>query len=248
MQSDTSVHEIADGIYRIATPIRFPGRAGGFTFNQYLVVDEAPLLFHTGLRRIFPLVREAVGRVLPVERLRYIGLSHFEAERREEIFDILNDFRTSQVGASRRDAFYPISIYCGRCGKDGTEVLGYAAGLGVVSYRCHTCDLVTEASLPGAAGIKLPWKLDWAMRWRHERISFEPGGKDHATRGGSFDVSSRVARQIFRHEPPCFQPYEFVGIKGTTGKMSSSAGVLFTPAELMNIYEPVHGQSCAASA
>jgi flavorubredoxin len=52
----------------------------GFTFNQYLVVDDAPLLFHTGLRRIFPLVREAVSRVLPLERLRYIGFSHFEAD------------------------------------------------------------------------------------------------------------------------------------------------------------------------
>jgi flavorubredoxin len=79
MHSDTSVHEIADGIYRIATPIRFPS-GEEFSFNQYLVVDEMPLLFHTGLRRIFPLVREAVGRVLPVARLRYVGFSHFEAD------------------------------------------------------------------------------------------------------------------------------------------------------------------------
>ena len=79
MPSDTSIHEIADDIYRIATPIRFPSGAE-FSFNQYLVVDDMPLLFHTGLRRIFPLVREAVGRVLPVERLRYIGFSHFEAD------------------------------------------------------------------------------------------------------------------------------------------------------------------------
>jgi flavorubredoxin len=79
MPSDTSVHEIAEGIYRIATPVRFPSGAE-FSFNQYLLVDEMPLLFHTGLRRIFPLVREAVGRVLSVERLRYIGMSHFEAD------------------------------------------------------------------------------------------------------------------------------------------------------------------------
>jgi flavorubredoxin len=79
MHSDTTVHEIADSIYRIATPIRFPSGAE-FSFNQYLVVDEMPLLFHTGLRRIFPLVREAVGRLLPPERLRYIGFSHFEAD------------------------------------------------------------------------------------------------------------------------------------------------------------------------
>ena len=78
-QSGTNVHEIADGIYRINTPVGLPG-AGQFNFNQYLVVDEAPLLFHSGLRRLFPRVREAVAAVMPVEKLRYIGLSHFEAD------------------------------------------------------------------------------------------------------------------------------------------------------------------------
>lgn len=77
-QSGTNVVEIADGIYRINTPVQIEG--GGFSFNQYLVVDDEPLLFHTGLRQLFPLVREAVARVLPVERLRYIGLSHVEAD------------------------------------------------------------------------------------------------------------------------------------------------------------------------
>lgn len=75
----TRVDEIAHGIYRISTPVTFPNGAG-FTFNQYLIEADQPLLFHTGPRRMFPLVRDAVGRVLPVERLRYIGLSHFEAD------------------------------------------------------------------------------------------------------------------------------------------------------------------------
>jgi flavorubredoxin len=78
-QSRTNIHEIGDGIYRINTPIDLPdGR--GFSFNQYLVLDDEPLLFHTGPRRLFPLVREAVAGVMPVERLRYVGLSHFEAD------------------------------------------------------------------------------------------------------------------------------------------------------------------------
>ena len=59
--------------------VTFPDGAG-FTFNQYLVTDDRPLLFHTGPRRMFPIARDAVARVLPVERLRYIGLSHFEAD------------------------------------------------------------------------------------------------------------------------------------------------------------------------
>jgi flavorubredoxin len=78
-QSGTNVHEVADGIYRINTPVVLPGGAG-FSFNQYLIVDDEPLLFHTGPRKMFPLVREAVTRLLPVERLRYIGFSHVESD------------------------------------------------------------------------------------------------------------------------------------------------------------------------
>ncbi|MCC7413918.1 MAG: MBL fold metallo-hydrolase [Gammaproteobacteria bacterium] len=77
--SGTNVHEIADGIYRINTPIVIPG-AGGFSFNQYLVADDEPLLFHTGPRKMFPLVRDAVASVLPAERLRYVSFSHVEAD------------------------------------------------------------------------------------------------------------------------------------------------------------------------
>ena len=76
--SRTRIDEVADGIYRISTPVDLV--PGGFSFNQYLVVDEEPLLFHTGPRRMFPLVREAVAAVLPVERLRHVGFSHFEAD------------------------------------------------------------------------------------------------------------------------------------------------------------------------
>jgi flavorubredoxin len=79
-QSGTNVHEIADGIYRINTPITIPGGPGQFSFNQYLITDEEPLIFHAGPRRMFPLVREAVARVIPVEGLRYIAFSHFEAD------------------------------------------------------------------------------------------------------------------------------------------------------------------------
>jgi len=78
-QSGTNVHEVADGIYRINTPVVIPG-AGGFSFNQYLIMDDEPLLFHTGPRKMFPLVREAVASVLPVERLRYLAFSHVEAD------------------------------------------------------------------------------------------------------------------------------------------------------------------------
>jgi flavorubredoxin len=76
--SGTRVDEVADGIYRISTPVTV--LPGGFTFNQYLVHDEQPLLFHSGPRGLFPVVSEAVAAVTPLETLRYVGLSHFEAD------------------------------------------------------------------------------------------------------------------------------------------------------------------------
>jgi flavorubredoxin len=78
-QSGTNIEEIATGIFRINTPVALPGNQK-FNFNQYLIVDDAPMLFHTGLRKLFPLVSEAISAVMPVERLRYLGLSHFEAD------------------------------------------------------------------------------------------------------------------------------------------------------------------------
>jgi flavorubredoxin len=78
-QSGTNIQEVADGIFRINTPVPIPG-AGSFNFNQYLIVDDAPMLFHTGQRGLFPLVSEAIRAVMPLERLRYVGLSHFEAD------------------------------------------------------------------------------------------------------------------------------------------------------------------------
>lgn len=77
--SGTNVHEVAAGIYRINTPVSMAD-GSRFNFNQYLIDDAAPLLFHTGPRRMFSLVSEAVGRVMPVARLRYVGFSHFEAD------------------------------------------------------------------------------------------------------------------------------------------------------------------------
>lgn len=79
-ESGTNIHEISRGIYRINTPIQLPGDASAFSFNQYLIDDEEPLLFHTGLRALFPLVAEAVAHVMPVSRLRHIAFSHVEAD------------------------------------------------------------------------------------------------------------------------------------------------------------------------
>jgi flavorubredoxin len=74
----TRVDEVADRIYRISTPVE--NVPGGFSFNQYLIDDELPLLHHTGPRGSLPLVREAIASVMPIERLALISFSHYEAD------------------------------------------------------------------------------------------------------------------------------------------------------------------------
>ncbi|MHA1567132.1 MAG: FprA family A-type flavoprotein [Alphaproteobacteria bacterium] len=77
----TSIDEIADDIFRISTPVPpSDDMPPGFTFNQYLIVDDDPLLYHTGLRQMFALTRQAIAAVMPIEKLRYIGFSHVEAD------------------------------------------------------------------------------------------------------------------------------------------------------------------------
>jgi len=101
-QSGTNVHEVSSGIYRISTPVPPSLIPGGFTFNQYLLVDEAPLLFHTGPRSMFPLVREAVAHVLgDVARLRYVGFSHIESDECGSMNDFLAVAPRAEVLCSR---------------------------------------------------------------------------------------------------------------------------------------------------
>ena len=92
-QSGTNIEEIATGVYRVNTP--FNEVPGGFSFNQYLIVDDEPLVFHTGFRRMFPLVREAIERVMPMEKLRYVAFSHFESDE----CGALNDFLAAAPNA-----------------------------------------------------------------------------------------------------------------------------------------------------
>src|SRR5690349_7656373 len=106
--SGTNIHEIAAGVYRINTPIQIPG-GPGFNFNQYLIADEAPLLFHTGPRRMFPLVAEAIGSVLPVGELRYIAFSHYEADECGSLNDFLAAAPAAKPVCSRVGAMVSVN-------------------------------------------------------------------------------------------------------------------------------------------
>jgi flavorubredoxin len=77
---ETKISEIADGIYRTSTYVPDIAAPAGFTFNQFLVVGDEPLMFHTGLRKMFPVNRDALSRIMPTDRLRWIAFGHFEAD------------------------------------------------------------------------------------------------------------------------------------------------------------------------
>jgi flavorubredoxin len=82
----TRVHEVAHGIYQICTPMDVI--PGGFTFNSYLVTGDEPLLFHTGWRKLFQATADAIAKVIPLNRLRWVGGSHFEGDE----FGATNEF------------------------------------------------------------------------------------------------------------------------------------------------------------
>jgi flavorubredoxin len=84
----TRIDEVADSIYRFSTFVPEIGPTG-FTFNQYLIVDEEPLLFHTGLRHLFPAVTEAIGSLTPLESLRWIAFGHLEADESGSMNELL---------------------------------------------------------------------------------------------------------------------------------------------------------------
>lgn len=93
-ETGTRVDEVAAGIYRISTPLDVI--PGGFTFNSYLIADDEPLLFHSGWRKMFPITLEAIRKVMPAEKLRWIGGSHFEGDE----FGALNDLLTAAPEAT----------------------------------------------------------------------------------------------------------------------------------------------------
>jgi flavorubredoxin len=122
--SGTNVHEIAAGIFRINTPLALPGEVG-FSFNQYLIVDDTPLLFHTGLRRLFPLVSEAIRAVMPLERLRYVAFSHFEADECGALNDLLRAAPQAVPVCSQVAALVSVNDYADRAPRalaDGEEL------------------------------------------------------------------------------------------------------------------------------
>ncbi|HSW80736.1 MAG TPA: lysine--tRNA ligase [Candidatus Saccharimonadales bacterium] len=90
-----------------------------------------------------------------------------------------------------------------------------------------------------AAGeVKLNWRIDWPARWWLLNVQVEPFGRDHATKGGSYDTGVAIVRDVFGAEPPFPVPYNFINRTGDTKKMSKSSGDTITAAELLDVLPP----------
>lgn len=173
---------------------------------------------------------------------QYAELISKALNERTKIADILWAFMSEKSQSNKgnqqeyRENYWPGIIYSTFTGKDNTEILEFD-GEFKITYKCLDTNNTETIDIREKGIFKLGWKIDWPMRWAYEGVVFEPGGVDHSTYGGSYDVSSVIAREIFGIEPPFYQPYGFIKIKGNEGKMSSSKGNALTPADLLEVYE-----------
>lgn len=154
-------------------------------------------------------------------------------EKKDQIREILDRFRTENL----TDDWWPVSVFCAGCNKDTTEILSWDGAYGI-EYLCDSCKRHETIDLRTTAAAKLPWRVDWPMRWDHEKVDFEPAGKDHHSEGGSFDTAREVVRRIYGTEAPVSFQYDFISIKGRGGKISSSSGEVLDLKDVLEIYTP----------
>lgn len=155
---------------------------------------------------------------------------------RQKIKECLNHYRDEEHKIPENEAYWPVAAFCSACNKDTTTITDWD-GDWTVSYSCD-CGYSEKADLRTAKGIKLGWRVDWPMRWKHENTVFEPAGKDHHSHGGSFDTARLVSKQIYDWDAPVSFRYDFIGIKGTPGKMSSSKGKVVDLYDVLRVYQP----------
>jgi len=160
----------------------------------------------------------------------YADLIKIALEKKEEIKAILDKFRKEPLA----EDWWPIMIYCDSCKKDLTKIIG-VDGYNV-SYECE-CGHSETFDIRKKGIVSIRWRVDWPLRWRFEAVDFEPGGIDHSVYGGSFTTSKIIAKDIFDFEPPVYQFYEWISVKGGEA-FSSSTGNALMLSEVEEIYEP----------
>ncbi|MDR0409709.1 MAG: lysine--tRNA ligase [Spirochaetaceae bacterium] len=156
-------------------------------------------------------------------------------EKRAELKAILDKFRDDQHKI--QGEWWPVSIFCDECNRDDTDIDNWD-GEWQLEYHCKLCGNHAKTDLRTAKGVKLGWRIDWPMRWAYEKVDFEPAGKDHHSQGGSFDTSKIICKEVYNFDAPVTFRYDFIGIKGAGGKMSSSKGKVIDLPTLLRVYTP----------
>jgi lysyl-tRNA synthetase class 1 len=154
-------------------------------------------------------------------------------ENKERIKAILDEFRTEDLEGD----WWPISIFSPKTNKDTVTVTGWD-GEWTVSYQDDETGETGSLDLRTASEVKLPWRIDWPMRWSVEQVDFEPAGKDHHSEGGSWSTAEHICKQIYGIDAPITFQYDFIRIKGRGGKISSSSGEVIDLDQVLEIYTP----------
>ncbi len=152
---------------------------------------------------------------------------------RKEIIDILNEHRSSLLPHD----WYPISVFSEFTNKDTTKVCEWD-GEWSITYKCLETGKRSTVDLRQTGRVKLLWRVDWPMRWYYENVDFEPAGKDHHSQGGSFDTAKEIATQVYNIAPPVTFQYDFIRVKGGSGKLSSSSGEVLSLSDVLSVYQP----------
>ena len=153
-------------------------------------------------------------------------------EKRNDIAAILDEHRSQPLASD----WQPVSVYCEKCNTDN-KIKDIKYSEGKISYGCDHCGHTGVEELETTSRVKLPWRVDWPMRWAFEKVDFEPGGKDHSSQGGSYTTAKEIVK-LYDWQTPVYLQYDFVSIKGAGGKMSSSTGNIITVNDVLKIYEP----------
>ncbi|MCL2069431.1 MAG: lysine--tRNA ligase [Treponema sp.] len=188
---------------------------------------------------VLPLVGIKPEYIYQAERYRsskYAEGMRLALEKRDQLKGILDKFRDE--AHKIKGQWWPVSVFCEKCNKDETGIDGWDGELNLLSYHCDLCGYKDTVDLRETGVAKLLWRIDWPMRWEYEKVDFEPAGKDHHSHGGSFDTAKHICKELYGWDAPVTFRYDFIGIKGSPGKMSSSRGELVSLPDLLKVYTP----------